>query len=55
MQQLLVRDKEEVRPLPATLSVFSIGRDGKLTFVKKYDQDTSGGRNLFWTGMVALP
>ena len=55
MQQLLVRDKEEVRPLPATLSVLSIGRDGKLTFVKKYDQDTSGGRSLFWTGMVALP
>jgi 6-phosphogluconolactonase len=55
MQQVLVRDKEEVRPLPATLSVFRIGRDGKLEFVKKYDQDTSGGRDLFWTGMVALP
>jgi 6-phosphogluconolactonase (cycloisomerase 2 family) len=55
MQQVLVRDKGEVRPLPATLSVFRIGRDGKLEFVKKYDQDTSGGRNLFWTGMVALP
>ena len=55
MQQVLVRDTEEVRPLPATLSVFRIGRDGKLEFVKKYDQDTSGGRSLFWTGMVALP
>ncbi|MEX2262962.1 MAG: beta-propeller fold lactonase family protein [Bryobacteraceae bacterium] len=55
MQQVLVRDEEEVRPLPATLSVFRIGSDGKLEFVKKYDQDTSGGRSLFWTGMVALP
>jgi 6-phosphogluconolactonase (cycloisomerase 2 family) len=55
MQQVLVRDGKEVRPLPATLSVFRIGSDGKLEFVRKYDQDTSGGRNLFWTGMVALP
>ena len=55
MQQVLVRDKEEVRPLPATLSVFRIRRDGKLEFVKKYDQETSDERNLFWTGIVALP
>jgi 6-phosphogluconolactonase (cycloisomerase 2 family) len=55
MQQVLVRDQEKVRPLPATLSVFRIGSDGKLKFVKKYDQDTSGARSLFWTGMVALP
>ncbi len=55
MQQVLVRDGKEVRPMPATLSVFRIGHDGKLEFVRKYDQDTSGGRNLFWTGMVALP
>ena len=37
------------------LSVFRIGMDGKLTFVRKYDQDASAGRNLFWTGMVELP
>ena len=55
MQEVLVRDKEEVRPLPAALSVFRIARDGKLEFVRKYDQDTSGGRSLFWTGIVALP
>lgn len=55
MQQVLVRDKEEVRPLPATLAVFRIGNDGKLEFVRKYDQETSGGRSLFWTGMVQLP
>jgi 6-phosphogluconolactonase (cycloisomerase 2 family) len=55
MQQVLVRDGKEVRPMPATLSVFRIGNDGKLQFARKYDQDTSRGRNLFWTGMVALP
>ena len=55
MQQVLMRDKDEVRPLPATLSVFRIGRDGKLEFVRKYDQDTSEGRSLFWMGMVGLP
>jgi 6-phosphogluconolactonase (cycloisomerase 2 family) len=55
MQRVLVRDKDEVRPLPATLSVFRIRDDGKLEFAKKYDQDTSEGQNLFWTGMVALP
>jgi 6-phosphogluconolactonase len=54
-QQVLVRDKEEVRPLPATLSVFRIQADGKLEFVRKYDQDTSGGRGLYWTGIVGLP
>ncbi|HZO56609.1 MAG TPA: beta-propeller fold lactonase family protein [Bryobacteraceae bacterium] len=55
MQLVLVRDKEEVRPLPATLSVFRVRSDGKLEFARKYDQDASSGRNLFWTGMVELP
>jgi 6-phosphogluconolactonase (cycloisomerase 2 family) len=40
---------------PANLAVFRIGGDGKLQFVRKYDQDTKGGRNLFWTGVVSLP
>jgi 6-phosphogluconolactonase len=55
MQEVLVRDKDQIRPLPANLSVFRIAKDGKLEFVRKYDQDTSGGRSLFWTGIVALP
>jgi 6-phosphogluconolactonase (cycloisomerase 2 family) len=54
-QQVLVRDGDEVHPLPASLSVFRIGDNGKLEFVRKYDQDTSAGRSLFWTGMVELP
>ncbi len=55
MQQVLVRDGDDVRPLPANLSAFRIRADGKLEFVKKYDHDTTGGRGLFWTGMVELP
>lgn len=55
MQQALVREKDEIRSVPATLSVFRIGQDGRLEFIRKYDQDTGGGKNLFWTGMVALP
>jgi 6-phosphogluconolactonase (cycloisomerase 2 family) len=54
MQEVLVRDKEQVRPVAATLSVFRIGRDGKLEFARKYDQNTSGGKSLFWSGMVEL-
>jgi len=42
-QQVLVRDGDKVRPLPATLSVFRIGGDGRLEFVRKYDQDTTRG------------
>ncbi|MBV6430207.1 MAG: 6-phosphogluconolactonase [Bryobacteraceae bacterium] len=55
LEQALVREKNAVRTLPANLAVFRIGEDGKLTFVRKYDQDTSRGRSLFWTGMVELP
>jgi 6-phosphogluconolactonase (cycloisomerase 2 family) len=55
MQQVLVRDKNEVKQMASNLSVFRIGKDGKLEFARKYDQDSSGDRNLFWTGMVALP
>jgi 6-phosphogluconolactonase (cycloisomerase 2 family) len=54
MQQVLARDKTEVRPLSANLAIFRIGGDGKLEFVRKYDQETSGGRSLFWTGMLEL-
>jgi hypothetical protein len=55
MQHVLVREKNEVRPLPANLAMFRVGGDGKLEFVRKYDQDTSNGRSLFWTGMLELP
>jgi 6-phosphogluconolactonase (cycloisomerase 2 family) len=55
MQRALVRESGQVRSVPANLAVFRIAGDGKLQFVRKYDQDAGGGRSLFWTGMVALP
>lgn len=48
-----VRDGDAVRTIPAGLSVFRIGDDGKLTFVRKYDVDVAG-KTMFWMGMVQL-
>jgi hypothetical protein len=39
----------------AGLAVFRVRADGKLDFVRKYDVEASGSRNLFWMGVVALP
>ena len=39
--------------VPACLSLFRIGDDGRLDFVRKYDVET-GDRQMFWMGMVAL-
>jgi 6-phosphogluconolactonase len=48
-----VRDGDAVKTVPAGLSVFLIGEDGKLTFVRKYDVDV-GDKMMFWMGMVPL-
>src|SRR6516225_5343534 len=48
-----VRDGDTVKTVPAGLSVFRIGDDGKLTFARKYDVDV-GDKTMFWMGMVAL-
>src|SRR5262249_10964146 len=50
---LAVRDGDAIRTVPAGLSVFRIGDDGKLTFARKYDVDV-GDKTMFWMGMVAL-
>ena len=50
---LLVRDGATVRMVPASLSVFRIGGDGKLEYVRKYDVDV-GNASMFWMGMVNL-
>ncbi len=49
-----VREGDRIVQIPAALSVFRIGGDGKLTFVRKYDIDT-GAERQFWTGMITLP
>ncbi len=50
---LPVEDAGTIREVPACLSVFRIGDDGKLDYVRKYDVDV-GGRQMFWMGMVTL-
>ncbi|MFH1603725.1 MAG: beta-propeller fold lactonase family protein [Pseudomonadota bacterium] len=46
-----VRERAAVRTVPACLSVFRIGSDGKLDFARKYDVDV-GNELMFWMGMV---
>jgi 6-phosphogluconolactonase (cycloisomerase 2 family) len=53
IQSLPVRDGEAIKTLSAGLTVFRIGSDGKLTFVRKYDVDV-GNKTQFWSGMVTL-
>ena len=40
--------------IPAAISMFRIGDDGKLDFVRKYDIDATAQRQQFWAGMVTL-
>ena len=48
-----MREGAQVRSVPACLSLFRIGSDGTLTFVRKYDVDV-GNNTMFWMGMVPL-
>jgi 6-phosphogluconolactonase len=48
---LTVRDGAGFRMVPACLSLFHIGADGRLDFVRKYDVEV-GERTMFWMGMV---
>jgi 6-phosphogluconolactonase (cycloisomerase 2 family) len=54
IQSLPVRNGTRVETLGAGLSVYRIDENtGRLTFVRKYDVDTSGDTQ-FWSGMVTL-
>jgi 6-phosphogluconolactonase (cycloisomerase 2 family) len=53
IRPLLVRQGAQVRSLPACLSLFHIGSDGKLDFIRKYDVDVDNN-TMFWMGMVPL-
>ena len=54
IRDMWVRDGNEVRVAPAAMSVFRIGDDGKLTFVRKYEAEL-GGKLQWWAEIVALP
>jgi 6-phosphogluconolactonase len=49
-----VRDGSSIVSVLACLSVFRVGDDGTLDFVRKYDVETSG-KFQWWMGMVGLP
>jgi 6-phosphogluconolactonase (cycloisomerase 2 family) len=40
--------------VPASLAMFRIAADGKLTYVRKYDVETGQGRTLMWAGLSRL-
>ena len=50
---MLVREGAGVKSVPANLTTFRVGDDGKLTFANAYEVDT-GAAMQFWSGMVAL-
>lgn len=48
------REEGKIVDLPAGLTVFRMGEDGKLAFARKYDIDV-GPFTQWWTGMIPLP
>ena len=51
--ELPVRDGENIRVQPATLSTYRIGGDGNLSFVRSYDVETKG-LTQWWSGFIRL-
>ena len=48
-----VREGDSVREVPCCLSLFRIGDDGLLSFVRKLDVEV-GDKNMFWMGIIDL-
>jgi 6-phosphogluconolactonase len=40
--------------IPASLAVFRVADNGKLSFLRKYDVETGQGRSLMWAGFLRL-
>ena len=40
--------------VPAVLSVFKVGADGTLSFLRRYDVETKGDQRQYWAGIVKL-
>jgi 6-phosphogluconolactonase len=49
----LTREGAGFSTIPANISTFRLGPDGKLTFANNYEIDT-GGEYQFWSGMVTV-
>lgn len=48
-----VREGDAIRSVSAGLAIYRIGADGKLSFVRKHDIDTSAGTQ-FWSGLLTM-
>ncbi len=53
IKPIAVRDGSRVRIVQASLSVFRVGSDGKLAFVRTCDVEATG-RTQYWMGIVGL-
>jgi 6-phosphogluconolactonase len=53
IQGITVKDGAGYREVPCCLSLFRVGDDGKLDFVRKYDIDV-GAKTMWWMGIVTL-
>ncbi len=54
IKKMRVRKDDTVLTVPAAMSVFRVGDDGRLTFVRRYDVE-HGERTQYWMAMVELP
>jgi 6-phosphogluconolactonase len=54
IRDMWIRVGDDVQLAPAALSVFRIGADSKLEFVRKYDIELNG-KLQWWAGMMGLP
>jgi 6-phosphogluconolactonase len=52
---LAVANQLPMGTVPASLTLFHVGTDGKLAFARKYDVETGPGKSLFWAKIIALP
>jgi 6-phosphogluconolactonase len=53
IKPMKVREGDAIRTVPAALSVFRVGADGRLDYVRTYDVD-AGGKTQYWMGIVGL-
>ena len=51
----LLREGAKVTPVPASLAVYRIAKDGRLTYIRKYDVEATNAHSLFWMGLIPLP
>jgi hypothetical protein len=53
IKPMAVREVNDVKIIPARLSVFRVGKHGRLDFVRAYDVDATG-KAQYWMDIVGL-